>query len=126
MAPEQAWMQWNECKGHELIDPSIADDCPVSEILRWIHIALLCAQDDPAVRPTMSSVVLMLGSRSVNLPQPLTPPYSVARFVSMSDQSLTIGTGTGTRSLASDQSITYAPSSLVLSEKTEITELDPR
>ncbi|KAL4368696.1 hypothetical protein GQ457_05G032970 [Hibiscus cannabinus] len=76
-----AWMQWNECKGHELIDPSIADDCPVSEILRWIHIALLCAQDDPAVMPTMSSVVLMLGSRSVNLPQPLTPPYSAARFL---------------------------------------------
>ncbi|KAK8575665.1 hypothetical protein V6N12_063333 [Hibiscus sabdariffa] len=100
MAPEQAWMQWNECKGHELIDPSIADDRPISEILRWTHIALLCTQDEPAVRPTMSSVVLMLGSRSVNLPQPLTPPYSAARFVSMSDQSSTIGTGT--RSQASD------------------------
>ncbi|GMJ14364.1 cysteine-rich RLK (RECEPTOR-like protein kinase) 25 [Hibiscus trionum] len=113
-----AWMKWNESKGHELIDPSIVDGCPVSEILRWIHIALLCAQDDPAVRPTMSSVVLMLGSRSVNLPQPLTPPYSAARFISMSDQS--------SRSLASDQSITSASSLLELSEKSETTELDPR
>ncbi|KAG4199767.1 hypothetical protein ERO13_A05G167950v2 [Gossypium hirsutum] len=37
-------------------------------VLRWIHIALLCVQDDPALRPTMSSAILMLGSKSVNLP----------------------------------------------------------
>ena len=101
-------MLWNEGKGLELIDPNIADDCPIHEVLRWIHIGLLCVQDDPAFRPTMSSVVLMLGSISVNLPQPSTPPYSAARFVTMSDQSSTTGTRTGP--LTSNQSSTTASS----------------
>ncbi|XVE87864.1 hypothetical protein DITRI_Ditri19aG0022500 [Diplodiscus trichospermus] len=103
-----AWMLWNEGKGEELIDLNIADDCPIHEVLRWIHIALLCVQDDPALRPPMSSVVLMLGSRSVNLPQPSTPPYSAARFVTISDLSSTTGTGTGR--LTSDQSSTTVSS----------------
>ncbi|KAA3489057.1 cysteine-rich receptor-like protein kinase 25 isoform X1 [Gossypium australe] len=78
-----AWLLWNEGKGQELIDPNIAGNCPIQEVLRWIHIALLCVQDDPALRPTMSSAILMLGSKSVNLPQPSTSPYSAARFLHM-------------------------------------------
>ncbi|MBA0623357.1 hypothetical protein Godav_008828 [Gossypium davidsonii] len=78
-----AWLLWNEGKGQELIDPNIAGNCLIQEVLRWIHIALLCVQDDPALRPTMSSAILMLGSKSVNLPQPSTSPYSAARFLHM-------------------------------------------
>ncbi|KAK5831460.1 hypothetical protein PVK06_015258 [Gossypium arboreum] len=78
-----AWLLWNEGKGQELIDPNIAGNCSIQEVLRWIHIALLCVQDDPALRPTMSSAILMLGSKSVNLPQPSTSPYSAARFLQM-------------------------------------------
>ncbi|XWS12781.1 hypothetical protein CRYUN_Cryun37aG0119700 [Craigia yunnanensis] len=103
-----AWMLQNEGKGLKLIDPNIADDCPIHEVLRWIHIGFLCVQDDPAFRPTMSSVVLMLGSISVDLPQPSAPPYSAARFVTMSDLSSTTGTGTGL--LTSDQSSTTTSS----------------
>lgn len=107
--PEQAWKLWDEGKGLELRDPNIGtDDCPIQEFLRWIHIALLCVQDDPALRPPMSSVILMLVSQSVNLPQPSKPPYSAARFVTMSDLSSTTGTGTG--QLTSDQSSTTASS----------------
>ncbi|KAK0580009.1 hypothetical protein LWI29_034965 [Acer saccharum] len=98
-----AWRIWNEGKGLELIDPNIVDNCPISEVLRWIHIALLCVQDDPADRPTMSLVVLMLGSQAINLPQPSTPPYSVGRFTTtLSDLSSTSTTGTGTGLLRSD------------------------
>ncbi|XP_077252582.1 cysteine-rich receptor-like protein kinase 15 [Tasmannia lanceolata] len=75
-----AWRLWLECKGQELVDPSLMDACSASEALRCIHIGLLCVQDDAAVRPTMSSVILMLGSESVSLPQPTQPPsFSVAR-----------------------------------------------
>ncbi|KAK8591876.1 hypothetical protein V6N13_062472 [Hibiscus sabdariffa] len=77
-------------------------------------------KDDPAVRPTMSLVILMLGSKSINLPQPSTPPYSAARFVSMSDQSSSIGTRTGFLPSESDQSITSTSS--LLSKQVEITE----
>lgn len=83
---EQGWRLWNEGNGVKFIDPNIVEACDMSEALRWIHIALLCVQDDPADRPTMSSIVLMLASKSMNLPQPSTPPYSAARFTKMLDQ----------------------------------------
>ncbi|KAJ8761366.1 hypothetical protein K2173_001496 [Erythroxylum novogranatense] len=90
-----AWELWNEGRGDKLIDPNIEDDCPISEALRWIQIALLCVQDDPAERPTMSSVVLMLGSKSVNLPTPLTAPYSAYRGATIFSHSSTSGGETG-------------------------------
>ncbi|RVW86336.1 Cysteine-rich receptor-like protein kinase 10 [Vitis vinifera] len=72
-----AWRLWNEDKGLKFIDQNLVDTCPVSEALRWIHIALLCVQEEPMIGPLMSSVALMLGSKSVNLPQPSAPPFSM-------------------------------------------------
>ena len=91
----------------ELTDETIVDTSPISEALRLIHIALLCIQEDPNDRPTMSMVLLMLASKSINLPQPLAPPFSVGRLI-ISDQSSTIDTGTGFE--ISDQSSTSASS----------------
>ena len=89
----------------ELIDLTIVHTCPISEALRLIQIALLCVQEDPNERPTMSKVILMLSSEEINLPQPLKPPFSVGRLI-MSDQSSTNGTGTGF--ITSDKSSTSA------------------
>ena len=82
------------------MDKTIVDSCPISEAMRLIHIALLCVQEDPNDRPTMSRVILMLASKSINLPQPSAPPFSVDRLI-MSDQS---SIGTGMESVISDQS----------------------
>ncbi|KAK2991008.1 hypothetical protein RJ640_005490 [Escallonia rubra] len=43
----------------------------IRNILRCIHIGLLCVQENVASRPTMASVVLMLNSFSITLPVPL-------------------------------------------------------
>ena len=102
---KQTWRLWNEGEGLELIDQTLVDTCPGSEALRLIHIALLCVQEDPNERPTMSLVVLMLGSTSINLPRPLPPPFSVGRPI-FSDQSTT--SGAMIRLSASDQSSTSA------------------
>ena len=93
----------------ELIDQTIIDTCPISEALRLIHIALLCVQEDPNDRPTMSRVILMLASKSINLPQPSAPPFSADRLI-IFDQSSTIATGTATGLVTSDQSSTSASS----------------
>ncbi|XP_077243468.1 cysteine-rich receptor-like protein kinase 15 isoform X2 [Tasmannia lanceolata] len=82
-----AWRLWLECKGQELIDPSMTDTCPPSEALRCIHIGLLCVQEDAADRPTMSLVVLMLGSESLGLSQPKQPAFSVGRGAIVRHQS---------------------------------------
>ena len=63
---------WIEEKPLELIDEVL--DYPITplEILRCIHVGLLCVQQTPQNRPNMSSVVLMLNGEKV-LPEP-TPP----------------------------------------------------
>ncbi|KAL7213446.1 hypothetical protein ACSBR2_016049 [Camellia fascicularis] len=63
--------------GHSLLTFS----CVVNEVLKCIHIGLLCVQEDAADRPTMSFVVVMLGSDAVILPQPKQPAFSVGRQV---------------------------------------------
>jgi hypothetical protein len=39
-----------------------------NDIIRCIHIALLCVQEDPNDRPTMAKVVSFLNNPSVDLP----------------------------------------------------------
>ncbi|CAM8984628.1 unnamed protein product [Rhodiola kirilowii] len=95
------WKMWMERNEAELIDDGLSNVCPVNIAMRWIHIALLCVQEDLADRPTMSSVVLMLGSENVDLPQPSPPPFSTGKHL-LSDKSTT----SGTKVLTSDRSST--------------------
>ncbi|KAG7962738.1 hypothetical protein I3843_09G080200 [Carya illinoinensis] len=90
-----AWRLWSEGRGMELIDQILVDTCPEKEALRLIQIALLCLQEDPNLRPTMASVRLLLAaSKSINIPQPLAPTFSIDRFAT-SDRSSTTGAGIG-------------------------------
>ncbi|GFZ03183.1 S-locus lectin protein kinase family protein [Actinidia rufa] len=96
-----AWRSWNEGKAEELIDRNVIRTCHVREAVRWINIALLCVQEDPEDRPSMSKVVLMLGGKSEELPKPSEPPFSVGRFA-VSDYSstsdlVTVSTNVSTR-----------------------------
>ena len=63
----------------ELIDPMLIDSSPMDHVLRFLHIGLLCIQEVASERPTMSSVVLMLGSESMILPQPKQPPLYLGK-----------------------------------------------
>ncbi|XP_019054554.1 PREDICTED: putative receptor-like protein kinase At4g00960 [Nelumbo nucifera] len=82
-----AWKLWCEDKGLELMDPSLVESCVPCEVMKCIHIGLLCVQEDAADRPTMSSVVLMLGSNSITLPKPTQPAFSVGRVAGVSEPS---------------------------------------
>jgi hypothetical protein len=55
-----------------LIDPTLSGS-PITEIMRCIHIGLLCVQENVADRPDMASVVFMINSNSVTLPIPTQP-----------------------------------------------------
>ncbi|KAE8728665.1 putative Cysteine-rich RLK 29 [Hibiscus syriacus] len=77
------WKLWSKGDGMELIDQLLVPSCVASEVLKCIHIALLCVQEDPADRPTMSSVIYMLASDgTITLPNPTEPAFSVGRVVS--------------------------------------------
>ncbi|KAL3740605.1 hypothetical protein ACJRO7_021824 [Eucalyptus globulus] len=72
-----AWNQWRDGKPLEVLDPAIMDSYSRDEALRCLHICLLCIQEDPAVRPTMATVVLMLSSNSITPPSPQHPAFFV-------------------------------------------------
>ncbi|RWR88274.1 Protein kinase domain-containing protein [Cinnamomum micranthum f. kanehirae] len=82
-----AWRLWCDQKVLELIDPILIDSCPMDEVLRFVHIGLLCIQEDATDRPTMSSVVLMLGSKSMTLPHPNEPPLYIRKREITSEES---------------------------------------
>jgi hypothetical protein len=50
----------------------------LSEVLRSIHVGLLCVQENPEDRPNMLYVVLMLGNED-ELPHPKQPGFFTER-----------------------------------------------
>ncbi|AES59550.2 cysteine-rich receptor-like protein kinase 26 [Medicago truncatula] len=64
-----AWRNWREGTATNIIDSTLNNDSR-NEILRCIHIGLLCVQENIVNRPTMASIVVMLNSDSVTLPMP--------------------------------------------------------
>ncbi|KAM5588568.1 cysteine-rich receptor-like protein kinase 29 [Rosa sericea] len=69
-----AWKSWREGTASKLIDPTLRNGSR-TEIMRCIHIGLLCVQDNIADRPTMASIILMLNSYSLRLPLPSQPAF---------------------------------------------------
>ncbi|PON41059.1 Cysteine rich receptor like kinase [Parasponia andersonii] len=76
------WQLWNEGKSLDLMDPCLKDSCYPNEFMRYIHIALLCVQEDANLRPTMSSVVLTLKTEALSLSRPERPAFIASRFSS--------------------------------------------
>nr|CAB3454603.1 unnamed protein product [Digitaria exilis] len=93
-----AWRQWNEDKAVELIDPLIRTTCSVRQVLRCVHIALLCVQDHADERPDIPTVIIMLSNDSSSLPNPRPPTLMLrgreieSTKSSDNDQSHSIGT----------------------------------
>ncbi|KAJ0546103.1 putative protein kinase RLK-Pelle-DLSV family [Helianthus annuus] len=69
-----AWRLYKQGRSIELMSASLRASCVIPEVLRSIHVGLLCVQNHAKDRPTMLSVVLMLVSESV-LPQPKHPAF---------------------------------------------------
>ncbi|KAL8510581.1 hypothetical protein ACS0TY_017413 [Phlomoides rotata] len=57
------WTLYKEDSLWELVDASLGDPIDISQTLRSIHVGLLCIQARPEDRPSMSSVVFMLGNK---------------------------------------------------------------
>lgn len=76
----QAWQLYKEDRSRELIDENLAKSCNLSEVLRSIHVGLLCVQQFPEDRPNMSAVVMMLSNDGI-LPHPNQPGFFTERNV---------------------------------------------
>ncbi|KAJ0255138.1 Serine-threonine/tyrosine-protein kinase [Hirschfeldia incana] len=69
------WRNWEAGTLQDIVDPCVVDllqspsTFQTEELLRCFQIGLLCVQENAEERPTMGSVVMMLGSEAA-IPQP--------------------------------------------------------
>lgn len=63
----KVWEHWMSGTVLEVVDPCMNGSFLEKEVLKCVHIGLLCVQGNPVDRPTMSAVVTMLGSETFTL-----------------------------------------------------------
>ncbi|XP_073006007.1 cysteine-rich receptor-like protein kinase 6 [Typha latifolia] len=115
------WEHWTSGTITEVMDPSLGNHYPRSEMLRCIHIGLLCVQEDPVDRPSMSTVVVMLSSETVSLEAPARPAFCVRKSSILSDVYTSSSDTNGiTSNKNSSKSVPMSPNEV------SITELEPR
>ncbi|XP_068669517.1 cysteine-rich receptor-like protein kinase 10 isoform X2 [Aristolochia californica] len=115
------WRHWNEGRILDLMNQSLGEDYRRDEVIRCIHLGLLCVQEDPADRPLMSAVVLMLSSYSVTLPAPSPPAFFVGRSGMSQDNH-----SRGPDMVSSEWSRSTQKTTPTSINEVTISELDPR
>ena len=75
----QAWELWGEGRGLELIDPTLGDLNHTDQVLRCIHVGLLCVQESPIDRLVMLDVIFMIYNEANKLPAPKQPAFYLRR-----------------------------------------------
>ncbi|KAK7343558.1 hypothetical protein VNO77_12373 [Canavalia gladiata] len=83
------WRLWKDQTPLNILDPNIKENYYKIEVLRCIHIGLLCVQENPNARPTMAAVVSYLHNHSLELPSPHEPAF----FMHGIDQKVVIQQG---------------------------------
>ncbi|KAI9094236.1 hypothetical protein K1719_026818 [Acacia pycnantha] len=74
-----AWRLWTENNLLDLMDRSLIESCNANQFIKCAQVSLLCVQDEPGDRPTMSQVVIMLESETASLPTPKQPTFFMKR-----------------------------------------------
>ena len=69
------------------MDPTLQESCKVDEFVKCVNIGLLCVQEDPSDRPTMSNVITMLDNDSTTVPAPKRPAFMLRRGSSTASSS---------------------------------------
>ena len=78
---------WKEDRPFEFMDQKLVESSNSSEVLKCITVGLLCVQEDPGDRPTMTNVVVMLAGDISSLPTPKQPAFVARRPMSSSSSS---------------------------------------
>ncbi|KAH9623249.1 hypothetical protein KSS87_013047 [Heliosperma pusillum] len=113
-----AWRCWSEENPLALMDPMLKDTCSSDEIIKCVHLGLLCVQEDISKRPTMSTIVLMLNSYSgvaaLDMPQQSQhPPFIFKNSSGLSTTSTTTKSNafsSGTVSSGANSSLSWPES----------------
>ncbi|CAN0839953.1 G-type lectin S-receptor-like serine/threonine-protein kinase SD1-1 [Linum grandiflorum] len=93
------WDLYIEGRALELIDATMAERCDQHEVLRLVHIGLLCVQKKPDDRPSMAAVAVMIGGDG-ELSEPKLPGFFTER--SVTEGSTTCSSSSGNRGTCSN------------------------
>ncbi|XP_050366620.1 cysteine-rich receptor-like protein kinase 10 [Argentina anserina] len=102
-----AWNSWREGTSSNMIDPMLRTGSR-SEVVRCIHIGLLCVQQSISDRPNMAAVMQMLTSNSVDLPVPSQPAFFMYNQGIGSSSDMSLGFESYSGLTGSDQSKTHS------------------
>ncbi|KAK7317636.1 hypothetical protein RJT34_02040 [Clitoria ternatea] len=85
------WKHFQSGTTEQLIDPHLLLDenhrsNVKNEILRVVHIGLLCTQEIPSLRPTMSKALHMLTKKEEHLATPSNPPFTDESTMELHDK----------------------------------------
>ncbi|KAF3963088.1 hypothetical protein CMV_012489 [Castanea mollissima] len=80
------WDLWREDNSMKIVDPLLDETYPAHEVSQCIQIGLLCVQEHATDRPTMSTVVFMLGN-DTPLPSPKRPAFILKGTYNSTDRS---------------------------------------
>ena len=80
LVDEQAWKYFKKGTVEELFDPKLMMHTYPNIIfqkdaIRVVHVGLLCIQEAPSLRPSMSRALKMLAKDDEPLPAPSNPPF---------------------------------------------------
>lgn len=112
------WEHWSTGTISEIIDSSLRSHAPGDQMVKIFHIGLLCVQDNPADRPMMSTVNVMLSSNTVSLQSPSKPSFFITKSGTYSNPY--------SESLYPTASQSAAMSAMASPNEVSITELEPR
>ncbi|KAK2421213.1 cysteine-rich receptor protein kinase [Trifolium repens] len=69
------WRQWRDKIPLSILDSNIKGTYSEYEVIKCIHIGLLCVQQFPDARPTMVTIVSYLNNDFIELPTPQEPAF---------------------------------------------------
>ncbi|KAI3845322.1 hypothetical protein MKW98_009388, partial [Papaver atlanticum] len=85
------WKHFQLGRVEEIIDPKLTMHAydrkkEIKEgILRVVQVALLCSQEVPSLRPSMSTILHMLLQKDELLPLPANPPFMDEKTMELND-----------------------------------------
>eukprot|EP00262_Sarcandra_glabra_P000822 TRINITY_DN10889_c0_g5_i1.p1 TRINITY_DN10889_c0_g5~~TRINITY_DN10889_c0_g5_i1.p1 ORF type:complete len:460 (+),score=39.06 TRINITY_DN10889_c0_g5_i1:207-1382(+) len=80
---ERTWVLHERCELVALIDTSLNGDYDVEEACRFLKIGLLCTQDSPKLRPSISTVLKLLTGEISMDNRKITKPGLISDFMDM-------------------------------------------
>ncbi|PKA66732.1 Cysteine-rich receptor-like protein kinase 10 [Apostasia shenzhenica] len=77
---EWAWRFHRKKLAMEILDPALASTADADQVALCVHVALLCTQADPNLRPDMRRVIVILSKKPTALEDPTKPGELGSRY----------------------------------------------